>query len=171
MLINDLNQSIDFWIAALDQYKDTALTLQPNADSWSVGQLYMHLLEDTRYYMEQVASCLSTDTHATEAMSPLVEPWFANNSFPNERLKGAPDNARIPQPAGKQPLAADLQKLKQRINALHASAVQSPFKGKARHPGFGYFNAAEWLQFADMHFRHHIRQKQQIDAYLTTTGS
>jgi hypothetical protein len=44
--------------------------------------------------------------------------------------------------------------------------TESPFGGKTKHPGLGYFSAHEWLQFADMHFRHHLRQKKRIDDFL-----
>ena len=27
--------------------------------------------------------------------------------------------------------------------------------GKTKHPGLNYFTAKEWLQFAEMHLRHH----------------
>ena len=40
------------------------------------------------------------------------------------------------------------------------------FNGKAKHPGLNYLNASEWLQFADMHMRHHLRQKKRIDDFL-----
>ena len=40
------------------------------------------------------------------------------------------------------------------------------YKGKTKHPGLGYFSAEEWLQFAEMHFRHHLRQKKRIDEFL-----
>jgi hypothetical protein len=39
-------------------------------------------------------------------------------------------------------------------------------RGKAGHPGLGYFSAAEWLQFAEMHLRHHFRQKERLDVAL-----
>jgi hypothetical protein len=29
-----------------------------------------------------------------------------------------------------------------------------------------FFNAPEWLQFAEMHMRHHFRQKMRIDDRL-----
>jgi hypothetical protein len=38
--------------------------------------------------------------------------------------------------------------------------------GKTRHPGLLYFSALEWLRFAEMHMRHHFRQKKRIDEAL-----
>jgi hypothetical protein len=40
------------------------------------------------------------------------------------------------------------------------------FKGKTKHPGLNYFTAKEWLQFAGMHLRHHLKQKKRIDDFL-----
>jgi hypothetical protein len=45
---------------------------------------------------------------------------------------------------------------------ISASSVQ----GKAMHPGLHYLSAREWLQFSEMHFRHHLRQKERLDAFL-----
>ncbi|HEV9036934.1 MAG TPA: hypothetical protein VGQ51_09945 [Puia sp.] len=49
--------------------------------------------------------------------------------------------------------------------------IQGPATGKTRHPGLHYFNSLEWLQFAEMHMRHHFRQKKRIDACLTEPPS
>jgi hypothetical protein len=46
--------------------------------------------------------------------------------------------------------------------------ILHPSTGKSRHPGLGYFNAGEWLRFIEMHMRHHLRQKERIDAFLKT---
>jgi hypothetical protein len=37
---------------------------------------------------------------------------------------------------------------------------------ETQHPGLYHFSANEWYQFAEMHFRHHVRQKKRIDDYL-----
>jgi len=52
------------------------------------------------------------------------------------------------------------------MNALAALIPASDFKGKTKHPGLLYFNAGEWLQFATIHLRHHLRQKKRIDTLL-----
>ncbi|MDB5279911.1 MAG: DinB family protein [Ferruginibacter sp.] len=52
------------------------------------------------------------------------------------------------------------------MNDLAARIAASKFKGKTKHPGLDYFSATEWLQFVDIHFRHHLRQKKRIDDFL-----
>jgi hypothetical protein len=83
--INDLDQSIDSWIKELEQYDFIQLCAKPSPTSWSLGQVCMHLIENTNYYVDQIKMCV---------------------------------------------------------------------------------NAREWFQFADMHFRHHLRQKKRIEKFL-----
>jgi hypothetical protein len=52
------------------------------------------------------------------------------------------------------------------MNTVATLISESQFNGKTKHPGLGYFSAKEWLQFANMHFRHHLRQKKRIDVFL-----
>ena len=46
---------------------------------------------------------------------------------------------------------------------------ENSLQGKTQHPGLGYFNATEWLQFATMHLRHHFKQKKRIEEYFSST--
>jgi hypothetical protein len=49
---------------------------------------------------------------------------------------------------------------------MNVTILKSPFHGKTKHPGLGFFNANEWLQFAEMHLRHHLKQKERIEEFL-----
>jgi hypothetical protein len=37
---------------------------------------------------------------------------------------------------------------------------------KVKHGGFGWLNAKEWYNLVGMHFRHHLRQKEELESYL-----
>jgi len=102
-------------------------------------------------------------------MSSEGKEMFLNNSFPDERLKGAPSNSRIPQPASKQELQKQFLDLRKDMNDKAVLIRDTAFYGKAKHPGLNYFTASDWLQFADMHMRHHLRQKTRIDEFLIST--
>lgn len=169
MFITAFNHTIDIWIQALEQYDFAQLCAKPAPNSWSIGQVYMHLIADTTYYIEQIKSCVATNDHATEEASPNAKTMFLNNDFPDEVIEGAPDNAYLPQPDSKAQLLRDLIHIKMEMNQLAAVMAETPFKGKTKHPGLNYFSANEWLQFADMHFRHHLRQKKRIDDFLKRT--
>jgi hypothetical protein len=171
VLIDDFNHTSDAYIIALERYTFAQLCARPSPTSWSLGQMYLHLIADTRFYLEQIKICISNNEHDTEQASPHAKTMFARNEFPDGFIEGAPDNARIPQPESKEQLRNELLSVKSEMNAAAALISDSPFTGKTKHPGLHYFNASEWLQFADMHFRHHLRQKKRIDDFLASRPS
>jgi hypothetical protein len=166
MLTKDFNHSVDIWIKAVEQNNFDQICTKPSPTSWSLGQVCMHLIEATHYYLEQTNVCLSSNDHVLEEMTPEAKTMFRNNEFPDELIEGPPSNANTPQPESKEELLHSLLKLKEEINRVAILISTSTSKGKTKHPGLHYFNAKEWLQFADMHLRHHVRQKKRIDAFL-----
>jgi len=166
MLIEDFKHAIDIWIKELEQYNFVQLCAKPSPNSWSLGQVYIHLIDDTNYYIEQIKICVSANDNVIEEASPNAKTMFLNNDFPNEVIEGASANSYLPQPDNKEHLMSCLMNLKDEINNIEILISKSPFKGKTKHPGLGYFNANEWFQFAEMHFRHHLRQKKRIDDFL-----
>jgi hypothetical protein len=165
-LIEKLNDTLDLWIDSVDRYTYAELTSKPTPQHWSIGQVCMHLIADSLFYIEQMGICVTSNDHADDEASVNGKTMLHNNSFPDEIIEGAPENALIPQPESKERLVNDLFDLKGTFNRVAANLARSPYRGKSKHPGLGYFSAMEWLQFADMHFRHHLRQKQRIDDFL-----
>lgn len=164
--MENFKHPVDTWINALEQYDFVQLCTTVSVNSWSLGQVYMHLLEDTRYYLEQIKICASNNDHSNEAPSSFAKTMLLNNEFPDEIIKGARSNAFIPQPPGKEYLVSSLVLLKEDIKNAALLIEKTSFKGRTKHPGLHYFNAAEWYQFVGMHFRHHLRQKKRIDEIL-----
>lgn len=169
MLINDFNNTIDAWIKNLEPYSFANLCMKPTPGSWSLGQLYLHLINDTRYYIEQIEPCLSSNNNATEQIKPNRKALLLANEFPDIQIEGHPDNAFIPQPESKEQLLQSLQNIKDDMNSIWLLIQQTPFNGKSKHDGFGYMTAAEWFQLAEMHFRHHLRQKKRLDDFLAAS--
>jgi hypothetical protein len=165
--LKDFNVSIDYWIDELSRYDLDKLLIQPAPGQWSLGQLYHHLIDDTEFYLQQIGICFSgTQDQAEQAKAP-AQRMFQENTFPDIRITGAPDHATMPQPSGSDMLMDKLIAIRKQMNLFADKFPQSATFGKTKHPGLGYFSAAEWLQFAAMHFRHHLRQKIRIDAFLS----
>ena len=165
--LEEFNQAIDYWITELDQYDIPKLTRQPGPGQWSVGQLYLHLIDDTEFYLQQIQLCLSGNQHADQQASPTAKKMFLENAFPDMKIAGAPDHATIPQPSGKEELGKSLMQIRTELNSVANKFSDEGYSGKSKHPGLGYFSAQQWLQFAGMHFRHHVRQKNRIDEFLS----
>lgn len=166
--IRGIHQAIDSWLEVVEENSMDRLLARPPGNKWSLGQLCNHLLEATDYFFEQVEICMSANEHWEEEMSPAARILFGNNGFPDQLIEGPPSNAATPQPDNKESLLVAFNRLRQRLAGIEARLPISNTKGKTRHPGLKYFNAGEWLQFSEMHFRHHLRQKRRIEEFLAT---
>jgi hypothetical protein len=140
--------------------------MKPSPGKWSLGQVYFHLIKNTEYYIEQAKICLLANENSQEVCTPSAASIFANNSFPDEIIEGPDTNVDIRQPENKEQLKKALLELKKEIEKLVTDISTNTYKGKTKHPGLGYFSACDWLQFTEIHFRHHLRQKQRIDDFL-----
>lgn len=167
-VIRGIHQAIDSWLEVVEENPMVRLLARPPGNKWSLGQLCNHLLEATDYFFEQVEACMASNEHWEEEMSPAARILFLNNGFPDQLIEGPPSNAATPQPVNKEGLADAFKRLRQRLADIEARLPISNNKGKSRHPGLNYFNAGEWLQFSEMHFRHHLRQKRRIEEFLDT---
>lgn len=167
-LLKAFNTTIEIWIDALDDYSLERLRQPPNEGSWSLGQVYRHILDDTEWFVGQMAGALQTRENSDKEMHEDARRMFRNNGFPDVQIQGPATDLFIPQPESKEELRGRLVAIKMKVNQLFGNSDFSPAGGKTRHPGLLFFSAGEWLQFAEMHMRHHLRQKQRIDEVLRT---
>ena len=167
-LIHDFNNSVDHWIMELNQYNLKDLMRKPATNSWSLGQVYCHIILETTFFLQQVRICASTTENSTEEASAEAKAMFKENAFPDIALQGPPSNNNVPQPDSIEDLREQLLSLKIEARLLVSLLQSEQSTGKTRHPGLNYFGATEWLQFAEMHLRHHFRQKARIDDFLKT---
>jgi hypothetical protein len=167
LLLQDFNNTIDSWLETLEQYSYDKFIIKPDRESWSLGQVFMHLVNEMQYYITEIESCLQHNDNASEKMKEQAVNLFAINAFPDERMKGEPGStSKIQQPSGKSQLQAEMIEIRSRMNQLWVDISRNESNGKTMHPGLGYFNAREWFQFAEVHLRHHLRQKARIEEYL-----
>lgn len=124
------------------------------------------MIDDTRYFIGQIRAALLNKADGEKEMHEQAKVLFAHNEFPDMQLEGPSTNVPIRQPQSKDELLKGLQSIKAAVNKLAAAPDFYTSPGKANHPGFLFFTATEWLQFAEMHMRHHFRQKKRIDEKL-----
>jgi len=159
-----LNETLTSWISALQDYDFDTLVTKPDSENWSLGQVFVHLITETNYYMEQIEYCLTHSENGSEQMSGNGRLLFANNEFPDERIKNdSPSAQNVQQPTDKSDLLSQMLRLKTQLNLQWEKIIDTRPVGKTKHPGLGYFSAQEWFQFAELHLRHHFRQRKRIE--------
>jgi len=60
ILLNAFNETIQKWIEFLDDYSLEMLYQKPSGNSWSLGQVYTHITDDTAWFAEQMAAAMQT---------------------------------------------------------------------------------------------------------------
>ncbi|MCF6406866.1 DinB family protein [Chitinophaga filiformis] len=166
-LLHQFNQTIQQWIDQLDSYSIEMLRQRPQADAWSLGQVYVHIIEDTGFYVEQIKAALAAkNSNAERSMRTQARIMFEKNDFPDLALENPFNDINMQQPQRKEELLHALIRIKDEVNSVFDKIDPSTANGKTEHPGFAFFNAFEWLQFGEMHMRHHLRQKKRIDERL-----
>lgn len=166
MISEEIINTIEVWIKDVEQYSFEQICAKPSQNSWSLGQVCVHLIENTLYFLEQISICLSNNENATEEMTESAKTMFFNNEFPNDLIEGPPSNDNTCQPNSKDEILSSFAKIKESLIYCETQILNSMCYGKTKHPGLYYFNAIEWLQFIEMHFRHHLRQRDRIKSFL-----
>lgn len=162
-MLSGFNSTIRIWIDALDGYSLDMLRQPPWEGSWSLGQVYRHIIDDTEWFVGQMEAALTTTENSDKEMHEDAKRMFRNNGFPDVQIQGPATNSFIAQPETKEELKQRLVAIRMEVNRLFGNGDASRSVGKTRHPGLLFFSAGEWLQFAEMHMRHHLRQKARID--------
>lgn len=166
MLLNSFNETIQKWIGFLDDYTLEMLCQKPDDRSWSLGQVYTHITDDTAWFVEQMAAAMQTNANGEKEMHENARTMLQNNAFPDMMIEGPATNTYIRQPESRDEIRKKLLSIEAEVNTLYSSFNELKTIGKTRHPGLLYFNTLDWLQFAEMHLRHHFRQKARIDEKL-----
>ncbi|MDZ7647116.1 MAG: hypothetical protein U5K54_08005 [Cytophagales bacterium] len=113
-------RTIDYWISQISNYSLIELQTKPNPQSWSLGQVYNHLIEETTWYNGQIALSLTDTKNQNEEMTDHGQSFcFAGNAFPDVRIIGDPlISDKVPQPESVEQLIRDLKKLKKKLIRL-----------------------------------------------------
>ena len=169
-VLHKILKTINQWEAELSSYEFEKLLLKPHDDSWSLGQVYMHLIQSTtEFHVKQIEIASSTDEQKTRRKN--VEGFMAFHvlkSLPPIKIKVPPSEDYTPkQPQNKEQILNGLIMTKEVLTAS-MKYFQNNKGGKTKHPGLSYLNSIEWLKLIEMHFRHHFRQKARIDQYLVS---
>jgi hypothetical protein len=157
------------WMRALNIYSDQNFLQKQDENSWSIGQVYNHLVNGTnRFHLQMIAACLEGRGKEMKGGKKFPGKFvFFTGSFPNTKIKVPPSETYTPkQPAGREAIREGLQQLIQTMRTTADKVSGAPVTMKAEHPAFGYLNAHEWFDLIEMHFRHHLRQKKRLDQFL-----
>lgn len=167
MKIKNFNDTIDIWIEDLTRFNIGQLKIKPDDRSWSLGQLYEHLIEETNWYNGQIEMTLGNEKNIEKETSDAANIILKRGAFEDKLFRGDPlISENIKQPTTTSKLKVDLEQLKKNTNDIWEKINNTSKHGKSEHPGIGFLNCVEWIQYSEMHLRHHLKQKKRIEFFL-----
>lgn len=139
----------------------------PEPGVWSLGQMYDHLLVCAHEYLDYAEACAEAASTQKQEKTEFGERLFSIGGFPPIKIR-LPDAMNAPPDNSKsiKDLMLALDELMERMKKVEVSVQEINPANKVEHGGFGWLNAQEWLILVDMHFRHHLRQKNELDQKL-----
>lgn len=181
--------TVNGYIQELEGFSLEQLLWKPAEDEWSLGQMYMHLILSSQFMQLRNAElCLAPNGAPVDSPAGKTEQGeqlFKAGSFPPVRIQVPPSPQYTPpQPDSKEQIAGGLRDTVRRMTEIEpklaaafdpaVQAMSEPDKSAAfalahntvAHPRLGGLNALEWFQLIEMHYRHHLLQKQRlVDAW------
>lgn len=161
--------TLELYLHDLDTYTEDQFYRKPSEMQWSLGQMYEHITATALYFFIKRATYAYEQRNGQVggAKNEYGEKQFKYNSFPPIKIK-IPDVLSGPEPIAKSPqeYKAILLKIKGEAQLLSQKIADDTGEYKVLQPAFGWLTAHEWFQLMEQHFRHHLRQKQELEAWL-----
>ncbi|WP_127529612.1 DinB family protein [Paenibacillus kobensis] len=152
---------------ALDRYSLQQLITKPDSGGWSLSQLYDHLILAALDYLDVSERCAALQEEQPLDKTEFGEELYRLGGFPDIRIQLPEGFGGIPDNSGNiERIRHGLQNVSERMNAWESKLAAVNPNLKLKHDGFGWLNAREWFELAGMHFRHHLRQKAELDRLL-----
>lgn len=154
-----------YWLKELDYYGANQFKKKVNSTSWTIGQIYDHILVySLEVHVKAIQECLQAKNESTKKTRKSFRGSivFAWGGYLPIKYKSNP----YKEPS--QPLSAEKVKddFYRFLKVIYKVAKEIDYKksnNKVKHPSFGYLTAEEWFQLIEMHITHHVRQKKKLD--------
>jgi hypothetical protein len=164
----------NFYLNEIPKYSLEQMTRKPSEDEWSLGQMYVHLVGSALFMqLRNVELCRDQETTPDSSERPeAVKAMFAAGSFPPERIRVPASPQYTPkQPDSLQEMEQGLRAVIARMRELEPTLASIPADRAVAHPRMGLLSALEWFALVEMHYRHHLLQKERIDSFLREGAS
>ena len=164
---SNLETVVNQYLNSLDDYSDEQFFFKTNEETWSLGQMYEHLTVSSQFFF--LANCLRCLEKRKGQLggekTHFVEQQFKYGGFPPVKIK-IPDAIRGPEPVAKtrEEYRSILKKNLNDSQNLIEAVSNNDGSYKALQVAMGWLDAKEWFHLHEMHYRHHLRQKTELES-------
>lgn len=172
--LKEFEETVGRYLVDLENLDMEQLHAKPNEEEWSIGQMYMHLIQSAHLmHLRNVDQCLGGSEAVIGITGEKTENGrtaFELGSFPSIRIKVPASPQYTPQqPESKEQLMEGLRGVVERMKRTEITLSQASVENRILHPGFGALNATEWFLLVEMHYRHHLLQLERLQNFIKKT--
>ncbi len=166
-IYNNLETVVNQYINSLDDYSDEQFFFKKDEETWSLGQMYEHLTVSSQFFF--LANCVRCLEKRKGQLggdkTHFGKQQFKYGGFPPVKLK-IPDAIRGPEPVAKtrEEYKSILKKILVDSQNLIEAVSNDDGSYKALQVAMGWLDAKEWYYLHEMHYRHHLRQKTELES-------
>lgn len=169
-VLKSFELTVERYLAELTKLNMDKIHRKLNEEDWSIGQMYVHLIQSAFMHLHNVEQCLAG---SESTLNPAMEKTeqgkivFKLEQFPAVRIKVPASPNYTPQPPeSMEHLVEGLHSVVERMRNTESVLLQVPVSNKILHPAFGALNAQEWFMLIEMHYRHHFLQLDRLKSLV-----
>jgi hypothetical protein len=164
-----IHQILNIYIEGLGLYSDEQFLKKQDANTWSLGQMYEHISNSSTYFfLANTVRCLEKRKGQIGGdKNQAGDNIYYYGGFPPRKFQ-VPDGINGGEIVAKS--RKEYKKLFAKIIEDSEKLIQSveltEGNYKTFHPVFNWLNAYEWYFMLEMHLRHHLRQKRELEGLV-----
>jgi hypothetical protein len=167
-ILENVKKHFRIYADALEKYNQIDFAQKYDADTWSLAQMYEHICGSSKvFFMANTLRCLEQRKGQIGGeKSDYGIKLFNAGSFPNIKIK-MPASINAPELVGREIAVykTEIQEVLDSASKLANALVNDKREYKTGHPAFGFLDGVEWFQMLEMHVRHHLTQKAELESF------
>lgn len=174
-ILKNMDELTNHYVEEVNALGMEQLTQKATEEDWSLGQMYIHLINAALYMqLRHAEACLQGNTEIAAIGGEKTEAGvavFSQGGFPPIRIQVPASPQYTPgQPQNKEQIVEGFRMVMSRMEEIARELEGHHSHYKVQHPRFGALDANEWFALVDMHFRHHLSQEKRLKQALAATA-
>jgi DinB superfamily len=169
LVFKELTSVFEEYKQSLNGYSDANFSKKQSETIWSLGQMYEHVCASaTLFFLANVNRCLDQRKGQLGGeMTVVGQKLYDLGAFPPQKITIPDDFKGLPIiPKSKNAYVDEINRILEQSFGLLEKLQADQGLYTTQHPIFGALNANQWFKNLEMHTRHHLRQKAELEGYL-----